>query len=414
MNGSSGESFKHSHFFTSNRDAKRLNQHEEIACTDTDEFPRAVARTAVAQICEAKGFHSIQLSALETLADIAIRFLCDTGKASQFYANLAGRTQSNALDVLCAVEDTNGNGLTHAHRATATSDIPSELKRFVDYIEEIPFCKPLPHFPIRRKQASIPSFSQVGEKPPGGHIPPWLPAFPDVHTYKTTPIWNERKVDPRVDKLEQAKQRRKAAQSLVSLHSRLSTAGASSSAETTSDMKVPQDMNLWGFPVSEPLDVDGEGAVPRVQNPLVSAPLPKGPAILPSFFEAFAPALEADTLTVQETNGAAPSPRARLLSSDRSMPLILTFDFGRRANQKAIAARVLTLLLMRHGIDKGKGRMPGNTSLSKNGNQSFRLTQCVTPALLNNGVAAARNQIFDAWEDFWSFVVFRILIFGLF
>ncbi|MCO5606453.1 hypothetical protein L7F22_060641 [Adiantum nelumboides] len=312
---------------------------EEIACRDADELPRAVAKTFVAQLCEAQGFHSIKLSALETLADIAIRFLCDTGKASQFYANLAGRSQSNALDVLCAVEDVNEGVLTHAHRATATSDTPLELKRFVECSEEVTFCKPLPHFPILKKQAPIPSFSQVGEKPPGGHIPPWLPAFPDVHTYKSTPFWNERKVDQRVDKLQQAKQRRKAAQSLVSLHSRLSSAAASCNAETMFQVKASQEMNLRGFPALEPPQIHGEGAN---LNHLVPPPSSAGgnrPAAPPSVFEAFAPALEAAALTVQEMNGVAPFTKGHSVHSERSLPLILTFDFGRRSNQKAMAAR---------------------------------------------------------------------------
>eukprot|EP00250_Pteridium_aquilinum_P017974 c23876_g1_i2 orf=124-1401(+) len=394
MNGNSTASFNHSHSSSSSRDENACNR-DGNAFTDADEFPRAVAKTAVAQICEAAGFHSVQFSALETLADIAIRYLCDTGKTSQFYANLAGRTQSNALDVLSAVEDVNGRGLADVQGCIASSDTPSELKRFVDYSEEIPFCKPVPHFPIRKKQALTPSFSQLGEKPPNGHIPPWLPAFPDEHTYKATPIWNERKVDPRIDKLEQAKQRRKAEHSLVSLHLRLCSSGASSSAETTRDMDGQEELIPLGFPRSEPLyasklelnglsekqKVDDKGPSTSTQNPFLRPPLPPdakevslltfngstpllspapnakkidGPVALPSALEAFTPALEAATLNVQETSGAFTALGGFLPPSKKRMPLLMTFDFGRRASEKAVAAS-LSL--------GGKGRKKGRPEL---------------------------------------------------
>jgi len=78
-----------------------------------DAFGRSVAKLAVAQVCEATGFHALQQSAVETLADIALRYLGDLGKAAHSYANLSGRTQCNALDVILGIEDL-GSGLAGA------------------------------------------------------------------------------------------------------------------------------------------------------------------------------------------------------------------------------------------------------------------------------------------------------------
>lgn len=157
-----------------------------------DEFGRAVAKIGVSQLCEAIGFHAIQRSAGETLADIAIRYLTDLAKAAHFYANLAGRTQCNALDVIMAMEDV-GTGPTSAadsNRPLSSSKALQEVIRYVEYSEEIPFARPLPHFPVSKKRAAPPSFLQLGETPPYPHIPPWLPAFPDPHTYRSTPVWS--------------------------------------------------------------------------------------------------------------------------------------------------------------------------------------------------------------------------------
>ncbi|KAK9920968.1 hypothetical protein M0R45_029502 [Rubus argutus] len=68
-----------------------------------DEFGRAVSKVAVAQICESVGFQGFKESALDSLADIAIRYLRDLGKMANYYANLAGRTESNVFDIVRGV-----------------------------------------------------------------------------------------------------------------------------------------------------------------------------------------------------------------------------------------------------------------------------------------------------------------------
>ncbi|KAL3675144.1 hypothetical protein R1sor_025092 [Riccia sorocarpa] len=372
-----------------------------------DEFGRAVAKIGVAQLCEAVGFNAVQRSAGETLADILIRYLTDLAKAAHFYANLAGRTQCNALDVIMAMEDV-GTGPTSAaenNRPLSSSKALQEVMRYVEYSEEIPFARPLPHFPVSKKRAPPPSFAQLGETPPFPHIPAWLPAFPDPHTYKSTPVWNERKSDPRLDKLELARQRRKAERSLVSLHSRLSSTGAATpkltlppeshvsapgenaiptalatirasvgiSPSLASSAGVPS-RQQWP-PSSEQeailskLEAEGQagkGKGKRVaagQNPFLASPfqagqkevskLPSpctrvdeagrpqeadGKVSLPSVLEAFAPAIEAakqgkDSMDGGE--GADSLPEAK----DRQ-PVHLSFDWGKKARAKALAAQL--------------------------------------------------------------------------
>lgn len=193
--------------------------------SESGNFARAIARVSVTQICESVGFESCQVSALDALSDIVLRYICDLGKSAHFYANLAGRTDCNYFDIAKGLEDlsfshsfSDSQEITHSNFA---SEVPREIATYINLGEEIPFSHPLPCFPLIIKRKSTPSFSQHGENPPSKHIPSWLPAFPDPHTYIHTPIWNERATDPRTDKLEQARQRRKAERSLLSLQQKL-------------------------------------------------------------------------------------------------------------------------------------------------------------------------------------------------
>ncbi|OVA00816.1 Bromodomain transcription factor [Macleaya cordata] len=195
-----------------------------------DDFGRAIARIAVAQICETTGFESFNESALDALSDIVIRYLRDLGKTANFYANLAGRMDCNVFDIIQGLEDLGfSQGFPSAsdvNHCLADSGTVRELTHYVNLAEEIPFARTVPRFPITRNRKSTPSFLQIGETPAGKHIPAWLPAFPDPHTYIHTPVWNERATDLKTDKVEQARQRRKAERSLLSLQQRLAYSGS--------------------------------------------------------------------------------------------------------------------------------------------------------------------------------------------
>ncbi|XP_020686826.1 transcription initiation factor TFIID subunit 8 [Dendrobium catenatum] len=258
-----------------------------------DDFGRSVSRIAVAQICESVGFQSSQRSVLDTLADVTIRYICSLGKSAHYYANISGRTECNPYDVIQGLEELAGSaqgfsGASDDNRCLSSSGVVRDISQFASTAEEVPFPRVIPRFPVVRTLKTTPSFAQMGKTPAGKHIPDWLPAFPDPHTYVHTPVWNERNTDPRADKLEQARQRRRAESSLLSLQQRIACYGAA--------VSVPSDNAN-----------DSKGKQVAENNPFLVPPLPydskqvSGVAIPKydiakkrfSVLETFAPAIEA-------------------------------------------------------------------------------------------------------------------------
>ncbi|XP_057540925.1 transcription initiation factor TFIID subunit 8 [Amaranthus tricolor] len=200
-----------------------------------DDYSRAVAKMAVAQICEGIGFEVIKKSTIEALSEIMVRFIYDLGKSASFHANLAGRSESNVFDIFKGLED------------LGCSEIIN-MSDFVTSIEEVPFSYPIPRFPVpvtSMNGSFPPSFLQMGENPGSKHIPDWLPAFPDPHTYIQSPLWSHKRSDLRIDKGEQARQRRKAERSLLNLQQRLlSTAPTSGSSVNDGEKYVEDNSTL--------------------------------------------------------------------------------------------------------------------------------------------------------------------------
>ncbi|ERN07558.1 hypothetical protein AMTRI_Chr10g1710 [Amborella trichopoda] len=292
---------------------------------EEDEFGRAVTRVSVAQICESAGYHTFQRSALEALADIALRYLRDLGRSARFHANLAGRTACNVFDVIQALEDLGSSqgfaGASDVNHPLAASGALKDIIRYTNIAEEIPFARAVPRFPIPKTRKPTPSFLQLGETPPHKHIPSWLPAFPDPHTYIHTPVWNERGSDPRTEKLEQARQRRKAEKSLVSLQQRLACNGATmASMDGELKGKRPLDGNN---PFLAPPLLSGEKEASLVPMPAglsLKSPdenIEKKPGGL-SVVNAFAPANEA-------AKGGGLIDEARQLKPKRP---VVQFKFG--------------------------------------------------------------------------------------
>lgn len=280
----------------SNNSSKR---NRKTSPSNPDDFGRQISKIAVAQICESTGFHGAQRSALDTLADIAIRFVCELGKTSHFYANLAGRTGCNEFDIIQGLEDLgSSHGFTSAsdaHHCLVGSGIVRDITQFVSLQEEIPFPRSIPRFPVVRRSASqAPSFAQIGEEPPKKCIPEWLPAFPDPHTYVHTPVWNERASDARADKIEQARQRRKAERSLLSLQKRLACNGTSGflhSVEGGSGSRTEEKGKqvVGNNPFLAPPLPSGEKDVPEIVIPNEVGDQRKKASVL----EAFEPVIEA-------------------------------------------------------------------------------------------------------------------------
>ncbi|KAL2920756.1 Transcription initiation factor TFIID subunit 8 [Bienertia sinuspersici] len=144
-------------------------------------------------------------SSLEALSQLVVQYISDLAKSATFNAHLAGRSESNVFDILKGLEDLSQN-------TNSSEMIVNQLSEFVE----------------------------------SKHIPDWLPAFPDPHTYINSPLWNQRKLDLRIDKGEQARQRRKAERSLLNLQQRLlsnALAGPSSAAVSGHDQPLALQAN---------------------------------------------------------------------------------------------------------------------------------------------------------------------------
>ncbi|KAK6913349.1 Bromodomain associated domain [Dillenia turbinata] len=195
-----------------------------------EEFGRAIAKISVAQICENAGFQSFQSSALETLADIAIRYIRNLGQNANYYANLAGRAESNVVDVFQGLEDLGLSqgflGLSDVNRCPIGSGLVREISQNVNLEEEVPFLFNVPRFPVVKETKLAPNFLQVGENSPNGHIPHWLPKFPDPHLYVSSPVWNPRPLGVPVDKTDLTKEQKKVEWPLMNLQHQFACNGS--------------------------------------------------------------------------------------------------------------------------------------------------------------------------------------------
>lgn len=273
----------------------------------SEDFPRALAKIAVAQICESEGFQTFQQSALETLADIAVRYVQNIGKTANFCANFSGRTECNVFDIIQALEDLgSGQGFSGAsdiEHCLASSSTVKEIARYVAQAEEIPFAYSVPKFPVVKERKLRPSFLQTGEEPPGEHIPSWLPALPDPDAYIESPTVEEKVVEPQTIKTEPEKQSKSAEQSLWNLQQWLFCNGLEGSQRegprTAAVTKQTQDSNPFLAP---PLQF-GEKEVSSIvlpdkilNNSSIEYPAPVRENCLAdthvSVLETFAPAIE--------------------------------------------------------------------------------------------------------------------------
>ncbi|XP_023771439.1 transcription initiation factor TFIID subunit 8 [Lactuca sativa] len=188
-------------------ESSRINNSTLKKRTKKDEFTESLARIAVAQICESVGFRGFQQSALDTLSDITCKYIQDIGKTSNFYANLAGRTESNMFDIVHGLEDLGlSQGFTGASdidHCFSESGIIKEISQYIGVSEEVGFAYSIPPFPVIKERLPIPSFFHAGKTPPVDHIPPWLPCFPDPNTYTTLASDSTEQTETRHDRVDQ-------------------------------------------------------------------------------------------------------------------------------------------------------------------------------------------------------------------
>ncbi|KAI7842811.1 hypothetical protein COHA_003557 [Chlorella ohadii] len=171
-----------------------------------DHYAREAARIAGLALADSAGFDAVQTSCGEILADLLLRYVHEVGAASHHYAELAGRSETNAVDVAMALNDM-GTSI-------------GQLRDFMHNSSEVPFEHNISAFPLRKKSRPPPSFYERGETAPD-HIPPWLPAFPDRHTYQATPVYPGQEKDPQKRQQQLTEQRQLAETATVRLQARL-------------------------------------------------------------------------------------------------------------------------------------------------------------------------------------------------
>lgn len=274
---------------------------------DGDEFARAIAKIAVAQLCESEGFQAFQQSALETLSDVVVRYILNVGKSAHYHANFAGRTECNAFDVIQGLEDMGSvqgfAGASDVDHCLESSGVIREIVHFVNDAEPVMFAHPIPRFPVVRERVLHPSFLQIGEEPPGEHIPAWLPAFPDPEAYAQSPAVNGRGTEPHAVKFEQERENGKGEWPLMNLQQQMvSNMFEKSALIDLADAKAKRVAAAESNPfLAAPLKIEDKevASVPApaklfndvaIDNPVVGNFVENEPI---SALEAFAPAIEA-------------------------------------------------------------------------------------------------------------------------
>ncbi|XP_042061040.1 transcription initiation factor TFIID subunit 8-like [Salvia splendens] len=187
-----------------------------------DEFAQAIAKNVVAQVCESLGFQSFQQSALDNLADVAMRYIREIGKTASSYANLANRTQCNVFDVIQGLEHLGSvqgfSGASDVRHCLTRSSVVKDIIRYVSLADEVPFVYPIPAFPVVKERVLDLRVSQSEEIPRDEHIPSWLPMFPDPATYAELSSGNEKDSETEAVKIQQVEQQnRRAERSLLNL-----------------------------------------------------------------------------------------------------------------------------------------------------------------------------------------------------
>ncbi|KAL8117256.1 transcription initiation factor TFIID subunit 8-like [Apium graveolens] len=204
-----------------------------------EEFVEAIAKMAVAQVCESSGFQGFQQSALDTLSDIAIRYMNQIGKIAVSNANLSGRNECNVFDVLQGLEDLGMSqgfsGASEIDRGVEGSGIVREISEYVEFSERVPFAYSIPSFPVVKEMKVTESFFKSGGSPPDEHIPTWLPVFPDSETYRSLPVESKGVGDGEMDKSGHIENSKKVEASVSYTHRLLNCNGTDMPADKGND-----------------------------------------------------------------------------------------------------------------------------------------------------------------------------------
>ncbi|XP_029471301.1 transcription initiation factor TFIID subunit 3 isoform X2 [Rhinatrema bivittatum] len=127
-----------------------------------ESYSRSLLRVSVAQVCQALGWDSVQLTACDLLTDVLQRYLQQLARGCHRYSELYGRTDPVLDDVGQAFKLMGVN--------------LQELEDYIHSIEPVTFPHQIPSFPVSKN--NVLQFPQPGSKDAEGrkeHIPDYLP-----------------------------------------------------------------------------------------------------------------------------------------------------------------------------------------------------------------------------------------------
>ncbi|CCI44649.1 unnamed protein product [Albugo candida] len=175
-----------------------------------DSYSRSIALVTLAHEAQNAGFESIQQSAADALVEILEKYVQRIGRVAKDNAELAGRAQARATDVMQALHD--------------MIPIPLEINDLVKALETCkrPFPREIPDFPIQKTDTNevVLDQSHIGHCDPlPSNAPSFAPPLPSRQTYSThkRPVV-DRKQDSKRTRLTLLEQKNRVQQSLHGLH----------------------------------------------------------------------------------------------------------------------------------------------------------------------------------------------------
>ncbi|KAK7290684.1 hypothetical protein RIF29_05278 [Crotalaria pallida] len=151
------------------------------------EFALTVNKIAVAQICQSIGYKRSKCNALETLTNVATKYIQAIARSASSFANASNRTDVNFFDLVNGINDMSSDrgfsGGSTMHKSNLLkSGALRDIMSFVNLSNEVPFAKPN----LEHNVDSCTSTSACCQeaKVQHLHIPRWLPDFPKESLYK--------------------------------------------------------------------------------------------------------------------------------------------------------------------------------------------------------------------------------------
>nr|AAI11511.1 ccna1 protein [synthetic construct] len=127
-----------------------------------ESYSRSLLRVSVAQICQALGWDSVQVTACDLLTDVLQRYLQQLCRGAHRYSELYGRTDPVLDDVGQAFKLMGVN--------------INELEDYIHNIEPVTFPHPIPSFPVSKNNAlQFPPPGSKDAEDRKAYIPDYLP-----------------------------------------------------------------------------------------------------------------------------------------------------------------------------------------------------------------------------------------------